>query len=415
LANRDDRRGDIGDRTNDRRDDWRQGWDDRREDWSDRWHDQNWHYDDWHHGHWHDCWHDDYHGWWGGFWNNYPAAAAFGLTMWGLNQAAYGFGLWGYTNPYYVEPVVQTVPVDYSEPLVVYETPTTAADAPPETAAASAAPSPGASESLPPGVDQAAMTYFDQAREEFYHRQYEQALASTDKALQTMPKDAVINEFRALVLFALGKYQEAAAVIYSVLSVGPGWDWTTMATMYPSVDVYTDQLRKLEAAATKSPDTSYLRFLLAYHYTTMGHKDAAVGELKKVVELTPNDRLSKELLTMMAGPDALPNPPVQPPPAPSSVAPAIPADSLVGNWKASANGSQFGMNLADDGRFTWSFSRNGKEQKVAGVFAVDGNTLAMEPDSGGTMLADLKLASNNSLSFRMVGSQPNDPALVFRK
>ena len=35
-----------------------------------------------------------------------------------------------------------------------------------------------------------------------------------------------------LVLFAQGKYEQAAAPLYSVLSVGPGWDWTTLIGNY---------------------------------------------------------------------------------------------------------------------------------------------------------------------------------------
>jgi hypothetical protein len=61
-----------------------------------------------------------------------------------------------------------------------------------------------------------------------------------------MPKDAATHEFRSLTQFALGKYQEAAATIYAVLAVGPGWDWTTLSSMYPDIDTYTAQLRKLE-------------------------------------------------------------------------------------------------------------------------------------------------------------------------
>ena len=44
-------------------------------------------------------------------------------------------------------------------------------------------------------------------------------------------------------LFAQGKYEQAAAPLYAVLSVGPGWDWTTLSGMYPDVDTYTGQLR----------------------------------------------------------------------------------------------------------------------------------------------------------------------------
>ena len=45
------------------------------------------------------------------------------------------------------------------------------------------------------------------------------------------------------MLFAVGKYDLAAGPLYAVLSVGPGWDWTTMAGLYPDIDVYTAQLR----------------------------------------------------------------------------------------------------------------------------------------------------------------------------
>ena len=38
-------------------------------------------------------------------------------------------------------------------------------------------------------------------------------------------------------------YKEAAATLYAVLSVGPGWDWTTMIDLYPSEQVYESQLR----------------------------------------------------------------------------------------------------------------------------------------------------------------------------
>ena len=100
-----------------------------------------------------------------------------------------------------------------------------------------------------------------------------------------LPNDATLHEFRALVLFAVGKYDLAAGPLYAVLSVGPGWDWTTMAGLYPSIDVYTAQLRKLEAFVTANPSSTAGRFVLAYHYLTQGHIDAAVAQLKEVVAL----------------------------------------------------------------------------------------------------------------------------------
>ena len=43
------------------------------------------------------------------------------------------------------------------------------------------------------------------------------------------------------------RYDEAAAVAYTVLTAGPGWNWTTLVGLYPDVDTYTNQLRAVEA------------------------------------------------------------------------------------------------------------------------------------------------------------------------
>ena len=106
----------------------------------------------------------------------------------------------------------------------------------------------------------------------------------------------VLHEFRGLALFALHRYKEAAGTIYAVLSVGPGWDWTTLSSFYPDVDVYTEQLRALEQYVNANPNAAEARFLLAYHYMTCGHTDAAATQFKAVVQLNPKDQLSAQLL-----------------------------------------------------------------------------------------------------------------------
>ena len=44
--------------------------------------------------------------------------------------------------------------------------------------------------------------------------------------------------------------------MYAVLSVGPGWDWTTLISLYPNVDVYTAQLRALEDYCKANPQSA---------------------------------------------------------------------------------------------------------------------------------------------------------------
>jgi tetratricopeptide (TPR) repeat protein len=227
-----------------------------------------------------------------------------------------------------------------------------------------------------------------------------------------MPKDAVMHEFRALCLFATGKYREAAAVMNAVLAVGPGWDWTTLSSLYPSADVYTDQLRALEQYVAKNPKSADAHFLAAYHYITIGSNKEAIDELKKVVELQPNDSVAATMLEMLS---PAPATPAASPPA--ATPPAVPADSVVGAWSATGkNAARYEMTLGADGAFTWSFSKGaGPKQSVKGVYAVDGNTLAMQPDGGGTMVLELKLKAPGELHADIIGSAKGDPGLDFRK
>jgi tetratricopeptide (TPR) repeat protein len=375
------------------RDDFQNRREDVREDWHDRYENFYDRHDDWHHG----CWHGNASDWWHHMWDEHTALMAFGTTMWGLNRLAYGFGYWGYENPYYTEPypIDGGAPLDYSQPIA-YD------PAPAEAAPPTDAPLPGLSD-------------FDAAREAFYQGDYAAALASTNKALATLPNDPIIHEFRALVMFAQGKYPDAAAGLHSVLSVGPGWDWTTLSSLYPSVDIYTNQLRRLEDYLAKNPQADDARFVLAYHYLTAGNKDAAASQLQVLYKKTPQDNVIKELLLMVGGPEALGVATTPASPA-TAQAPAIAATDLVGNWSAKGqDNSQFTLGLTPDGSFTWTFSQNGKPQTVKGVYALDGNVLALEPESGGVMLAELTPPQAGSFQFQLLGAPPGDPGLKFAK
>ena len=121
-----------------------------------------------------------------------------------------------------------------------------------------------------------------------------------------MPNDTTLHEFLALVLFAQGQYEQAAAPLYAVLSVGPGWDWTTLSGMYPDVATYTGQLRKLEAYITANPRSANARFVLAYEYLCEGHDENALAQLKQVVKLQPGDTLSAQLIARSQPPGDTP-------------------------------------------------------------------------------------------------------------
>jgi uncharacterized protein (TIGR03066 family) len=379
--------------------------DEVRQDWQDRYEDIYNNHDDWHHGN----WHGNYGDWWEHMWDDHTALMAFGTTMWGLNAAAYGFGYWGYSNPYYTEsyPVGGESYIDYSQPIAI-ESAAVMTDVAPTTTTLPADVQPAAAPA--PG-----MTEFEMARQAFYRGDYPGALAATNKALAAMPNDPIIHEFRALVQFAQGNYQEAAAGLYSVLTVGPGWDWTTLSSLYPSVDIYTKQLRALEDYIKQRPQANDARFVLAYHYLTTNNKDAATAQLKELNKQTPQDPLIAQLLLMTGGPDALGVPPEA---TETTVpdAPAVPAADLVGNWTAKGErNTKFAMELSKDGNFSWTFTEKGKPQTVKGVYAVDGNVLAMEPESGGTMLAEVTQPKADGFEFKMLGAPPGDKGLKFVK
>lgn len=204
------------------------------------------------------------------------APLGWGYGGWGLGGLAYNSGYLWYSNPYYDTSYIgynyaQPIPVDYSAPLAVAGAQGNPADAALNAAVAA-----------------------------FKQNDYDAALDIINKAIAQYPTDSVMHEFRALVLFAKGDYQQAAATIHSVLAIGPGWDWTTLASMYPNIVIYTDQLRALEAFVRANPQDGASRFLLGYQYMTAGHTDAAARQFQEVVSLVPGDRIAGDMLKMIS-------------------------------------------------------------------------------------------------------------------
>ncbi len=375
----------------DRRDEIRNDWQDYRDEARDDW--QNW-FDDhyWWHGGWYWGHAPGYWGRWDYLWDNYPVAGAIGLTWWAANTMCYTYGCGGdYYNPYCAEDAPYYS--YYSEPIV-----TQPVEAPAEGSA------------LPPGVSKEAVEKFDQARAAFMDGKYEKALKLCDEVGVLLPHDAVLHEFRALVLVALARYTEAAAALHAVLAVGPGWDTKTLTSLYPNMATYTSHLRALEAERDKSPKAADIRFLLGYHYLTLGHQKDALYQFQKALELQPKDEVAAALVASLSPRDE------KKIETPKGSAPeAVPADKVVGNWTASGSGTaKYSMKLAKEGTFEWEFSRGSRKQNVKGVYTVEGNVLAMEPDGGGVMLAELTVKDKDTLHFKMIGGKADDAGLDFR-
>lgn len=347
---------------------------------------------------WHQHNHPWYHGaWCGNMFNSWGVGAvSWGLGMWGLNSMRYSFGYMPYVNPFYVPPVQQTVVVpqydNYSQPII------NVTQALPDTG------------SVPPPMPETAAQSFDLARTAFQKGDYNTALVKTELALKDFPNDPVLHEFRALVQFAMGQYRQASATIHALLASGPGWDWTTMSSLYADVNTYSAQLAALEKAAAAKPDDPALQFLLAYHYMTAANADAAKVALTNAQRLMPNDPVVAQLAEA-AGVEAPAN---QAPPAP--MAADIQLD-ITGNWTATrADGGTIGLATTKEGGFTWTITdKGGKKDSFDGTFRLEDDMLILERKSGGALMGQLTPLAANKFNFKVLGGAANDPGLNFAK
>ncbi len=368
--------------------------------------------------------HGLYHGYWngnygfGGGWGygGYGLGMGLGLGLgyglsplgwgyggWGLGGLAYNSGYLGYSNPYYNNSYggynyAQPIPVDYS-----------------------ASPTAAVAEGNP------ADTTLNAAVAAFKQNDYDAALDIIDKGIAEYPTDSVMHEFRGLVLFAKGDYQQAAATIHSVLAIGPGWDWTTLASLYANIVTYTDQLRALESYIRVNPQDGAARFLAGYHYLSEGHTEAAASQFQKAVALVPGDRVANDIFKMISSPKTAqvaeggeqptPQPPVETHAAATTEATPVDPAMLVGSWKAAReDGANFELTLTPNDTFTWKFSQKQQPpQELTGKYTVDVNVLALEKKEGGSLIAEVTPGGPKAFNFKLLGGPPEDKGLDFTR
>jgi tetratricopeptide (TPR) repeat protein len=326
----------------------------------------------------------------------------YGPSSWLYGGSLYGYGYSPYANPYdsyspYASSGVVGAPFDYSQPI-------NTVSAPPAQSV----------------VDEAA-ALFGSARNSFKEGNFALALQQADAALARNPNDSSLHEFRALCLFALGRYDEAATALYAVLSVGPGWDWPTLIGLYPNINVYTAQFRALEDSCQANPQSSSSRFVLAYHYLTQGHFDAAATTLKQVVALKPNDTLAAKLLELLQSPrQTSTDPGAQPPaPAPDSVpVNAAPPEgaTISGTWTAQPNpDTSVALTIQPDGAFHWEVNQKGQTRQFSGTSNFGGGLLTLVTDKSPPIVGRVSWTDPRHMTFRVIGDSPNAPGLSFSK
>jgi tetratricopeptide (TPR) repeat protein len=366
----------------------------------------------------------NYHrGWVNGFWHGYHAnrnwgwnrfavGAVVGVPAWAFGSSFYHWGFATFRNPFFI-------PIAVAQPIVIQQT---LVGGPLQTINMSVAAfdysQPLNTESTPPPAEVAdpALAQFDAARQAFAVGDYAGALKLTDQALTVLPNDATLHEFRALVFFAVGKYDLAAGPLYAVLAVGPGWDWTTLAGLYPDIEIYTDQFRTLEAFVKNNPRSASGRFVLAYHYLTQGHMDEAVAQLKEVLVLEPTDTLSAQLMSQLS--PAAPTSDTQAtPPAQATTPAAARPGNLAGTWTARpAPDTTITLAISDDGTFAWKVSGPGQPQTLAGQWSLADDVLTLaQAGQAGALVGHVRWQADNSWGLRVIGASSEDQGLTFTR
>ena len=403
--------------------------------WANNWNNGfvNPHYGGWYSGCWNGNWGNNYGG---GWWAPLAfGAATWGLAStiggWGLGYGSMGYGGAGYVNPYYSSissAVVASSPYDYSQPVVVNNYITNDGDLSNTTDAqggvggtAAGGDGAGGNATAAP-VNNEANTAVDDALAKFKAGDYAGALAGFDRAVKASPKDSVIHEVRALTLFALGRYPEAAATLNSVLVSAPGMDWTTISNVYGSVDAYTAHLRKLEDFCRANPDSASGHFVLAYHYLVGGHADMAAEALKIVVAKQPGDLVAKRLLEAITPPEepkaeaAQPASPSAAAPPAATAAPAGPETDLVGTWKATSGKDTVMLTITEDSKFTWKAAPAGRPPvELSGTVETARDAIALNTEKAGSMMGNVKSKGADAFDFTLVGAPKEAKPLEFQR
>ena len=137
-----------------------------------------------------------------------------------------------------------------------------------------------------------------QAKQSMRNGQADSAKKFLDEAINELPEDSNLYQFRSLALFSLGQYEAAAADAYDAIKIGNLWNWDAVSDVYGS-QKYTPDLRKLEQSVKQDGKQMTTRFLLAYHYLVLGHLEHGAQQLRQVLSISPQEPVATQLLAVV--------------------------------------------------------------------------------------------------------------------
>jgi tetratricopeptide (TPR) repeat protein len=331
------------------------------------------------------------------------SAIPWGIAAWSLGRLIYDTGYSSYRNPYNAPPVqTHSTVYNYSQPITVV--------------ASREEPLAESEEANDAEKSSAAL---EKSRSLFGEQDYLGALKAVDESISYVPGDPAIHEFRALTLFALGQYGEAAGVLNPVLATGPGWDWATMVGFYRSSDTYAQQLRKLEDYVSGNPESAGAGFLLGYHYMVSGFLEEAYQVFDRVVELEPGDQVARQLRDLAR--DSIPSDD-EPEMADGDALELeedlviLEPEQIAGIWKAdSAEGKEITLSIPIDGDFMWEYEGAEEKDVLSGDWSIDEDGLLVLDDEDAQLVARIELTEDGEMKFVLAGSPDSDPGLIFSR
>lgn len=184
-----------------------------------------------------------------------------------------------YYHPYYAQPIYQ--PPVYEQPI--YEQPYVVT-------------SPQPVRTVTPL--EMARIYTTEAKSLFKRGEYQLAKKKLDEVVSRVPKDGNAYQFRALAAFAAANYDDAAADAYDAMGLGNAWTRPTIQSLYGDQKMYDTHVDTLKRVVAEKPSMQ-THFLLAYHHLMSEQWADGKTQLQKVLELQPEESLSKQLLAVV--------------------------------------------------------------------------------------------------------------------
>ena len=166
-------------------------------------------------------------------------------------------------------------------------------------------------------------------------------------------------------------------------------------------------------------DSATARFVLAYHYLTQGHTDAAVDYAQAggraqagrhpLGEAAPAARSAQ-------GPVPPARRHVPPPAAPPADTTPPQGATIAGTWTAQpVADTTIALTIQPGGAFNWQVTQKGQTQQFSGTSTFGDGILTLAQDKGPALVGRVSWKDASHMTFRIVGDGPDDPGLRFSK